>query len=129
VKITYKVGNAVIEAEGKTVKEVFKELAQAAEAVGDPGCGSCKKTYITPHWREVDGNDYFELVCQACGARLSLGQNKTGGGLFPKRKMGPDGMPAGKDEEGVFDKEKRGWHFYRKPSEPEQASRKSGGGR
>ena len=40
--------------------------------------------------RNVEDNDYYELVCRGCGARFAFGQNKKGGGLFPKRR-GEDG--------------------------------------
>ena len=33
-----------------------------------------------------DGNDYYAIHCQTCGAELALGQKKTGDTLFIKRK-------------------------------------------
>jgi hypothetical protein len=36
--------------------------------------------------RENDGNEYYEIRCVDCGAKLAFGANKKGGGLFPRRK-------------------------------------------
>ena len=36
--------------------------------------------------RTVDDNEYYELRCMDCGAKLAFGSMKKGGGLFPKRK-------------------------------------------
>jgi hypothetical protein len=36
--------------------------------------------------RENDGNEYYELRCTDCGAKMAFGANKKGGGLFPRRK-------------------------------------------
>ena len=51
--------------------------------------------------RNVDGNDYYELRCNDCGAVLAFGQHKKGGTLFPKRK----------DDEGNYLPNK-GWHKW-----------------
>ena len=36
--------------------------------------------------RENDGNEFYELRCLDCGAKLAFGAHKKGGGLFPRRK-------------------------------------------
>ena len=52
--------------------------------------------------RTVEGNDFYEMACNKCGAKLAYGQHKTGGGLFPKRKK----------EDGSYDREHRGWYKW-----------------
>ena len=73
-----------ISAEGQ--KELFKDLSTVQEIFGENNCGMCGSTDIKYVVRTVDGNDYFELRCNKCGAILSFGQHKKGGTIFPKRK-------------------------------------------
>ena len=87
MKLRYRVGDKLefeIEASGQ--KEVFKELALIQEIFGEESCGMCDSSSIKFLVRSVEGNDYYELRCNGCGAILSFGQHKKGGTLFPKRK-------------------------------------------
>ena len=88
-----------ISAEGQ--KELFKDLSTVQEIFGENSCGMCGSTDIKYVVRTVDGNDYFELRCNKCGAILSFGQHKKGGTIFPKRK----------DADCKW-LEHRGWHMY-----------------
>jgi translation initiation factor 2 beta subunit (eIF-2beta)/eIF-5 len=88
-----------ISAEGQ--KELFKDLSTVQEIFGENSCGMCGSTDIKYVVRTVDGNDYFELRCNKCGAILSFGQHKKGGTIFPKRK----------DADGKWLPD-RGWHKY-----------------
>ena len=77
-----------IEIDAPGIKELFADLATVQEIFGsDPRCEVCDSEARCQH-RIVDDNHYYELVCtnQQCRARLSFGQHKKGGGLFPKRK-------------------------------------------
>lgn len=86
MKVTKKVGSLTIDVAGETQKEVFKELAAFEEVFGESVCGKCNSDNVKCVVRENDGNEYYEMRCNACGARLSFGVHKKGGGLFPKRK-------------------------------------------
>lgn len=93
MKVQLKVGaKAVVEAEGESIKQVFERVAALAGvfACADK-CGACGGSDIIPQVREPQGYTYFELQCLGCGARLQFGQNKEGGGLFPKRDKGKNG--------------------------------------
>jgi hypothetical protein len=106
MKLIYKANEKLqfeIEAEGQ--KEVFKELAIIQEIFSEDKCGLCNKDNIKFVVRNVDGNDYYELRCQDCGAILSFGQHKKGGTLFPKRK----------DDNNEYLPNK-GWHKWSKES-------------
>lgn len=92
-----------IEAEGQ--KEIFKELALIQEIFSEDKCGLCGKSNLKFVVRNVDGNDYYELRCQDCGAILAFGQHKKGGTLFPKRK----------DDNNEYLPNK-GWHKWSKES-------------
>jgi hypothetical protein len=89
-----------VEVEGN-LKEVFKQIATAQEVFdAESSCGCCNSTNIRFQHRNVDKNDFYEMVCVDCNARFQFGQAKEGGTLFPKRKEG-----------------KRGWDKYVKPAE------------
>jgi hypothetical protein len=79
-----------IEVEGGDVKDCFVELANAVEVFSQSVCGSCQSPDTMPRVREKDGNSYYEMVCNSCGASLSFGQTRVGNRLYPRRK-GKDG--------------------------------------
>ena len=102
MKVKYKVGDRLeFELEASGQKELFKELSSIQEIFGEESCGLCKSTNLKFVVRNVDGNDYFELRCDDCGAILAFGQHKKGGTLFPRRK----------DDENKW-LPNRGWHKY-----------------
>lgn len=85
VKVRINVGGCWLEADCETPKQAVKTLSSFAEVFGERECGLCKSTSIRPYHREVDGHDYYGLVCCSCGAQLSFGQHKNGSTLFAKR--------------------------------------------
>lgn len=92
-----------VEIESESSKDAFKKLAEFQEIFAEPTCGQCNNDDLQFVVRTVDNNDYYELKCTNCYAKLAFGQHKSGGTLFPKRKN-PD---------GTYDKA-RGWHVYNK---------------
>jgi hypothetical protein len=86
MKIKYNIGDITVELEGETQKDLFKQLSSFQEVFGERACGKCKSEHLRFVVRENDGNEYYELKCADCGAKLAFGVNKKGGGLFPKRK-------------------------------------------
>lgn len=86
MKISFRVRpELLIEIEERNQKDVFKALAEAQEVFGEKSCGKCGKSNLKFQVRENDGNFFYELVCQDCGARLSFGAHKKTDTLFPKR--------------------------------------------
>jgi hypothetical protein len=88
MKVIKTVGNLSVEIQSETQREIFKELASFEEVFGEKSCGKCSSENLKCVVRENDGNEYYELRCSDCGARLSFGSHKKGGGLFPRRKDG-----------------------------------------
>ena len=85
-------GAVTVEAEGDT-KQVFAELASAAEIFGQSTCGACGSEKVAPVAREVDSNHYYEMRCSSCGCSLSFGQTKATQSLFPRRKKNEAWLP------------------------------------
>ena len=88
MEVTKKVGSLTITFEGETQKDIVKQLSSLEEVFGESVCGKCGSENLRWVVRENYGNEYYELRCLDCGAKLAFGVNKKGGGLFPKRKDG-----------------------------------------
>lgn len=106
MKVQYRAGKSVIEAEGKDIKDVFTQLSGAVEVFGHSICGACRGENVVPTVREVQGNTYYELRCRDCGSTLAFGQRKADGALYPKRK----------DKDGVW-LENNGWVKFKRVTE------------
>jgi hypothetical protein len=92
---TTKNGRLSAEIEAESQRELFSELNRFQEVFEETTCGKCQTD--DPKWvvRTVDDNQYHEVKCAACGAKLAFGSHKKGGGLFPKRKDGDTWLPDG----------------------------------
>ena len=86
MKIKYVLGKLTVEFEADTVREVFGQLSSFQEVFGEIKCGKCSSDNLRFVVRENEGNEYYEVRCQDCGAKLAFGAHKKGGGLFPRRK-------------------------------------------
>jgi hypothetical protein len=90
MKVTYQTrnGRLNVQLEGDSQRDIFGEIAKFQEVFEEDRCAKCESDNIKFVVRNVDDNFYYELRCADCGARLSFGSHKKGGGLFPKRKDG-----------------------------------------
>lgn len=86
MKVVYREGKLSAEFNVDTQKELFAQLSSFQEVFGEKVCGKCGSESLRYVVRENDGNEYHELRCIDCGAKLAFGVNKKGGGLFPRRK-------------------------------------------
>ena len=104
MKISYTTKNQRlnVQIDENSVKESFKKLAEFQEIFDEPCCQLCKNENLQFVVRTVDGNDFYELRCKKCFAKLAYGQHKIGNSLFPKRKR----------SDGSLDKEHHGWHRW-----------------
>jgi len=82
-----------VEIEGESQRDLFNELNKFQEVFESDVCGKCQGEDIQYVVRTVDDNQYYELKCKSCGAKLAFGAHKKGGGLFPKRKDGDTWLP------------------------------------
>lgn len=88
IKANLKVGTTTIQVEADSVKDLIKEISFFNEL--PPQCGKCGDRDLGFRHRNVDKNDYFEMVCNnpECGFTFPLGQHKEGGTLFPNYTKG-----------------------------------------
>lgn len=88
MKVTYRTSKLSATFEGENQKELFKQLAGFQEVFDQCKCGKCGNESIKFVVRTVQDNEYYELRCDSsqCRAKLTMGVNKKGGSLFPKRK-------------------------------------------
>ncbi len=86
MKVTYQLGKFNIEFETESQKDLFGQLSSWQEVFGEQSCGKCSSENLRFVVRENDGNQYYELRCMDCGAKLAFGVNRTGNTLFPRRK-------------------------------------------
>lgn len=130
MKLVYKTRNGRMQAEleADTQTELWAQLAafqetfEAAMECSREGKKSDNVRFVT---RTVDDNVYHEAVCMDDDkdlkyAKLSFGQHKKGGGLFPKRK----------DSEGKY-LTHNGWQIYgkdtpKKETEAKEETKKAG---
>jgi hypothetical protein len=104
MKVAYVTGNArlTFEFESDNDKTLVTQLAHIQEVFEEETCGCCKSDKFRFDVREFDGNHYYKLLCDACGATLEFGQHKTGNTLFVKRFVKDTREPL----------PNRGWYRY-----------------
>jgi hypothetical protein len=84
-KVSQRTGNVTYQAEAESIKDIFKQLSMLSEIFVQE-CGCCHNDEVVFKVRVVEDNEYYECVCTnpKCRAKLSYGQHKKGGTLFPK---------------------------------------------
>lgn len=118
MEVTYKSGNGqfVVTFDTKDASSLFEDIANFQEVFEDGNLIINGKSVPNEHVqfkvREVDGNKYFEKAYigpdkELWGYKLQFGQNKKGGGLFPKRFL--DDEDKKNYEDGGF-----GWRKWKK---------------
>ena len=88
---------------------IFKGCALLDDLFAETKCGCCGSEEIKFSKRDAENGCYLEMRCKKCGAQLSYGQNKEGGGIFAKRWDKEKGvLPNG------------GWHKWVKPGDADE---------
>lgn len=103
MELTYTTKNGRITAkfEAKEQRDMFGQIAEFQEVFEESCCGKCKSENLKFVVRKDDeDNEYYELHCQDCSAKLAFGVNKKGGTIYPKRieMQNPDGTKAKPDD-------------------------------
>lgn len=90
---------------GNDVKDLFRQIAAFEEIfAANTLCRNCECENTRLSVRDVDGNAYYERICNKCGYKFAFGQTKKGQNLFPK-----------------YDKGKGGWHKWEAVSSDDQS--------
>ena len=76
MKANFKVNKLSVEFEADSVREIWKQLATFQEVFGETSCGKCGSENLRFVVRENDGNEYYELRCMDCGAKLAFGARR-----------------------------------------------------
>ena len=77
--------NLWFDVEAEQEDELFKQIARIQEIFQHQACGACGSINIK-FVRRLDSsdNDWLEITCQDCRAKLIFGRTKKGGLIFPK---------------------------------------------
>jgi hypothetical protein len=78
-------GKVSFEVEGDSEYEIFKQIARVQEVFDHNKCGKCGSGHTKYVCRlDKDENDWLEVVCQECRAKVIFGRAKKGGVIYPK---------------------------------------------
>ena len=111
-----------VESEGDQEDAVFKQIARVQEIFQHKGCGACQSTNIKFICRlDSSSNDWLEVGCKTCRAKLVFGRTKKGGLIFPKIKwdqLSEKQQEQRANEKSYADKNRgylpdNGWYIYR----------------
>lgn len=117
MKVLVNVGSGInLEVEAADDKGLFKAIADAQghEFFKDKSCQACNSTDIKFQVRTVEDNDFYEIVCKKCWAKLSFGHSKTGQKMYAKRLKTDNKGKAVKDGEKSVPLPHKGWCKYNK---------------
>lgn len=87
-KASLKLGQMAIQVEAEDVKELIKQVSFFCELPSS--CGNCRKSSLGFRHRNVQGNDFYEVICEnpECAFTFPLGTHKVGGTLFANHQKG-----------------------------------------
>tara|TARA_R110002020_G_scaffold215614_4_gene422849 strand:- start:1073 stop:1450 length:378 start_codon:yes stop_codon:yes gene_type:complete len=110
------------EIEGDQEDEVFKQIARVQEVFQHKECGACHSGNVKFICRlDSSSNDWLEVACKMCRAKLVFGRTKKGGLIFPKIKwdqLSEKQQEQRANEKSYADKNRGylpdgGWYIYR----------------
>lgn len=102
IEAHYRTGPITFKVTGENQKAIFRELASIQDVFdAEQKCGCCDSSSIRFQVRTIEDNDFYELICLSCYARLQFGQHKKGNSLYVKRKAEDGSLLAN-----------RGWAKY-----------------
>ena len=111
--------------EAEQEDELFKQIARVQEIFQHNGCGACGSPNVKFVCRlDNSDNDWLEITCQDCRAKLVFGRTKKGGLIFPKIKW--DQLSEKQKEQRINEKAyadkhrgylpDKGWFIYKPKS-------------
>lgn len=79
-------GHLVVKVEGRLLLDIIRGISEVEEVLQNDQCGCCKSRNVRPNHRRSGNYDFYEMLCQDCGAALRLGVRQSDQKLFPRRK-------------------------------------------
>lgn len=110
------------EVEAEQEDELFKQIARTQEIFQQQDCGKCHSKDVKFVSRmDSSSNEWLEVTCQSCRAKLVFGRTKKGGLVFPKIRWGQLSEKQQEqrgDEKAYADSHRdylpnRGWFIFR----------------
>ena len=119
--------NLWFDVEAEQEDELFKQVARVQEIFQHDGCGACRCANVKFVCRlDSSDNDWLEITCQECRAKLIFGRTKKGGLIFPKIKW--DQLSEKQQEQRINEKiyadkhhgylPDKGWFIYKPTKKP-----------
>lgn len=110
--------------EAETEDELFKQIARVQEVFQHESCGKCHSPnvkFVCRH--DSSENDWLEVVCKDCRAKVIFGRTKKGGQIYPKIRwdqLSEKQKEQRINEQAYADKNRgflpqRGWFVYKPP--------------
>lgn len=112
-----------VEVDGDTSQDCFRQVAAFQETFNDTKCGLCDSTNLLYVVRKVEDNEFFELRCIDCYAKLTFGSAKNTKALYPKRYVTDAKGKAIRDDKGKavpLGKKENGWIKWNPKTEKEE---------
>ena len=85
-------GQLIVKIEGRLFLDIIRGISEVEEILRNDKCGCCESINVRPSHRKSGNYDFYEMLCEDCGAALALGVRQADQKLFPRRK----------DEDGNF---------------------------
>ena len=111
--------------DAETEEELFKQVARVQEVFQHQSCGKCSSPnvkFVCRH--DSSENDWLEVGCKDCRAKLIFGRTKKGGQIYPKIRgdqLSEKQKEQRANEKAYADKNRgflpqRGWFVYKPPA-------------
>ena len=111
--------------DAETEEELFKQVARVQEVFQHQSRGKCSPPnvkFVCRH--DSSENDWLEVVCKDCRAKVIFGRTKKGGQIYPKIRwdqLSEKQKEQRANEKAYADKNRgflpqRGWFVYKPPA-------------
>lgn len=88
MEVQYKTrsGRLIVKIEAQLFMNIIRGISEVEEIMRNDQCGCCSSVNVRPNYRKSGTYDFYELLCEDCGAALGLGVRREDQKLFPRRK-------------------------------------------
>ena len=111
--------------DAETEEQLFKQVARVQEVFQHQSCGKCASPnvkFVCRH--DSSENDWLEVVCKDCRAKVIFGRTKKGGQIYPKIRwdqLSEKQKEQRANEKAYADKNRgflpqKGWFVYKPPA-------------